>query len=95
MVKKIQWKGENLILVKKYFASKGNMTVLLIDETKYPHYEISLNSPSVILGPTEILVNDFGKNKGIKNVLIQANYLKSTGKWAEFKNELCEICEIL
>ena len=95
MAKKINWKGESLILVKKHFATQGNSTVFLIDETKYPHYEVSLSVCSVNLGPSEILVNDFGKNKGIKDLLIGENYLKPTGKWAEYENELCEICVIL
>ena len=84
-----------MILVKKHFSSKGNTTVLLIDETKYPHYEVSLNASSIELGPSEILVNDYGKNKGIKELLIKAKDLQPTGKWAEYRNELCEICEIL
>lgn len=95
MARKIKWQGEKLRLVKRHFVNVGGMTVLLIDETNFPHLIVSLNSKNYILEEKEIIVKDFGDNKGIKDVLIAAGYLISTGKWVEIKNEVCEICEVL
>lgn len=95
MARKIKWQGEKLRLVKRHFVNVGGMTVLLIDETNFPHLIVSLNSKNYILKEKEIIVKDFGDNKGIKDVLISAGYLISTGKWVEVKNELCEICEVI
>ena len=95
MVKKIKWQGENLRLVKRHFVNTLGVTVLLIDETNYPHLIISLNSHNYILKENEIIVKNFGDNEGIKEVLISARFLIPTGKWVEVKNELSEICEVI
>ena len=95
MVRKIKWQGENLSLVKRHFVNIGGMTVLLIDETNFPHLIVSLNSKNYILNEKEIIVKDFGDNKGIKDVLISEGYLIPTGRWVEVKNEVCEICEVI
>ncbi len=95
MVKKIKWRGEKLRLVKRHFLNTGGFTVLLIDETNYPHLIVSLNSNKYILKDNEIIVKDFGDNVGIKEVLISAGFLTPTGKWVEVKNEVSEICEVL
>ena len=95
MVRKIKWQGERLKLVKRHFVNIGGMTVLLIDETNFPHLIVSLNSNKYILKEKEIIVNDFGKNEGIKDILVSEGYLIPTGKWVEIENELCEICEVL
>jgi hypothetical protein len=95
MPKKILWKGEKFTLVKRHFAKGGHTTVLLIDETNFPHLQISINNSPQHLEPNEIIVNDFGSNKGIKEVLINSGYLTSTNNWVEHHNELCEICKIL
>ena len=47
MAKKIKWRGENLRLVKRHFINTGGFTVLLIDETNYPHLIVSLNSKNL------------------------------------------------
>ncbi len=95
MAKKILWKGEKLILVKRLFHENGNLSVFLLDETKFPQIKLSLNSSKISLNYNEILVNDIGKNKGIKDVLIKAGYLLPTGKWTDYKSNLVEICKIL
>jgi hypothetical protein len=95
MARKIKWQGENLRLVKRHFVNIGGMTVLLIDETNFPHLIVSLNPKTYILKPNEIIVKDFGDNQGIKDILISDGYLVQTGKWVEIKNELCEICKVL
>ena len=95
MVKKIKWQGEDLRLVKRHFMNIGGITILLIDETNFPHLIVSLNSKNYILQEKEIIVKDFGDNAGIKDVLISEGYLIPTGKWVEMKNELCEICEVI
>jgi len=95
MVRKIKWQGENLNLVKRHFVNIGGMTVLLIDETNFPHLIVSLNSKNFILKEKEIIVKDFGDSKGIKDILISAGYLIPTGRWVEVKNEVCEVCEVI
>jgi hypothetical protein len=95
MVKKIKWQGENLRLVKRHFVNIGGMTVLLIDETNFPHLIVSLNSKNYILNEKEIIVKDFGDNEGIKDILISEGYLIPTGRWVEVKNEVCEICKVI
>ncbi len=95
MVKKINWQGEKLRLVKRHFVNIGGMTVLLIDETNFPHLIVSLNSKNYILKEKEIIVKDFGDNEGIKDILISEGYLTPTGRWVEIKNEVCEVCEVL
>ena len=94
-MKRLLWKGEKLTLIKRLFQTNGTMTVFLIDDTKFPLVTINLNVPSVILKADEIVVNDFGCNEGIKQVLIDAKCLCPTGKWVQFENELCEICRVL
>jgi len=95
MVRKIKWQGENLKLVKRHFVNIGGMTILLIDETNFPHLIVSLNSKNFILKEKEIIVKDFGDNKGIKDILISEGYLIPTGRWVEVKNEVCEVCEVI
>ncbi|MHA1669640.1 MAG: hypothetical protein ACTSV5_03575 [Promethearchaeota archaeon] len=95
MVRKIKWQGEKLRLVKRHFVNIGGMTVLLIDETNFPHLIVSLNSKNFILKEKEIIVKDFGDSKGIKDILISAGYLIPTGRWVEVKNEVCEVCEVI
>ena len=95
MAKKIRWQGEKLRLVKRHFMNIGGMTLLLIDETNFPHIIVSLNSKNYILKEKEIIVKDFGDNEGIKDILISAGYLIPTGRWVEVKNEVCEVCEVL
>ncbi len=95
MVRKIKWQGENLKLVKRHFVNIGGMTVLLIDETNFPHLIVSLNSKNFILKEKEIIVKDFGDSEGIKDILISAGYLIPTGRWVEVKNEICEVCEVI
>ncbi len=95
MVRKIKWQGENLKLVKRHFVNIGGMTVLLIDETNFPHLIVSLNSKNFILKEKEIIVKDFGDNEGIKDILISEGYLIPTGRWVEVKNEVCEVCEVI
>ena len=94
-MKRILWKGEKLMLIKRLFQTNGTMTVFLIDDTNFPIVTVNLNVPSVMLEPNEIVVNDFGTNEGIKQVLIEANFLLPTGNWVQFKNELCEICRVI
>ena len=94
-MKRIQWNGERLTLTKRHFQQNGTMTVFLIDETKFPVVSVNLNIPSEILKENEIIVNDFGKNEGIKQVLIDAGYLHPTSNWVQYQNELCEICRVI
>ena len=94
-MKRILWKGEKLMLIKRLFQTNGTMTVFLIDDTNFPIVTVNLNVPSVMLEPNEIVVNDFGTNEGIKQVLIEAKSLHPTGKWVQYENELCEICRVI
>ncbi|MCK5346739.1 MAG: hypothetical protein KAR20_25195 [Candidatus Heimdallarchaeota archaeon] len=93
-MKRIFWKGERLTLIKRLFQTNGTMTVFLIDDTKFPLVTVNLNVSSVILQENEIIVNDFGQNEGIKQVLIEAGFLHATGNWVQYENELCEICRV-
>ena len=94
-MKRIFWNGERLTLIKRHFQKNGQMTVFLIDDTKFPLVSVNLNIPSVILKDNEIVVNDFGKNTGIKQVLIDAGFLHASGNWVQYENELCEICRVI
>lgn len=94
-MKRVLWKGERLTLIKRLFQTNGTMTVFLIDDTKYPLVTVSVSVPSVMLKSDEIVVKDFGYNEGIKQVLIEAKFLIPTGNWVQYKNELCEICQVI
>ena len=95
MVKKIEWKGQRLRIVKKYFASYGGITVFLMDDTNYPVVRVNYKPQKQNLNQNEIIVNNHNSNKGIKERLIAAGCLTPTNKWVEIENDLCEICLVI
>ncbi|MHA1585529.1 MAG: hypothetical protein ACTSVU_00915 [Promethearchaeota archaeon] len=94
-MKKVRWRGDDLYLVKKFFTHNGNMSVFLIDDTKYPYLQVNFTSSDIFLETNEIIVNDSNGNSGIKEVLVKEKLLIPTGRWVECQNELCEICQVV
>ena len=94
-VRRILWRGEKLELIIRPFAQGRETEVLLLDDTKFPHIRVSLNSRNMEdLNPNEIIVKDYGENEGIKQVLVNAKLLIPTGRWVVVDNQLCEVCQI-
>jgi hypothetical protein len=92
--KKVTLFGEELIMELHHF-NNGRIALLLVDDYGEPYTKININIPEMPLDDDEIVVKNYGENKGILEQLIAQGIVTDTGKRVQTGYVKSPVCKLV
>lgn len=92
-MKRVEFMGARCVIAEFRYVEGDRLALRLVaEDTGEVYATVSINVPEVSLGPDEVVVKDYGENRGLLTKLVSAGILEPTGRIVQTGFEFSQVC---
>lgn len=96
MKRRLEFMGARCVVQELRYEQGNRLALRLVaEDTGELYATISINIPSIELADDEVVVKDYGENRGILTLLVRAGILEPTPRVVQTGWELSRVCRYL